>query len=157
MAKLSAGILVVRNLSTDPEFLLVHPGGPLWKSRDAGAWSIPKGEYLLGEDPLEAALREFGEELGVSVPDGLLLSLGTIRQAGGKQVSAWSVVGDVDTALVVSNSFEMQWPPKSGRMQQFPEIDRAEFFSLSAATDKLLAAQIPFLERALATLRTPPL
>ena len=157
MAKLSAGILVVRHLSTDPEFLLVHPGGPLWKSRDAGAWSIPKGEYLLGEDPLEAALREFGEELGVSVPDGLLLSLGTIRQAGGKQVSAWSVVGDVDTALVVSNSFEMQWPPKSGRMQQFPEIDRAEFFSLSAAADKLLAAQIPFLERALAALRTPPL
>ena len=149
MAKLSAGILVVRQIDAQPHFLLVHPGGPFWARKDLGAWSIPKGEHVAGDDPLAAAVREFDEELGLPLPVGERLALGSITQAGGKIVAAWCVFGDVDLAEMVSNTFEMEWPPRSGRMQQFPEVDRAEYFALDEAERRILAAQLPFLQRAL--------
>lgn len=148
MAKLSAGILVLRYVDAQPYFLLVHPGGPFWARKDLGAWSIPKGEYVAGDDPLAAALREFYEELGLPLPGGEPLTLGSITQAGGKIVAAWCVIGDVDLAEMVSNTFEMEWPPRSGRTQQFPEVDRAQFFALDEAERRILAAQRPFLQRA---------
>jgi predicted NUDIX family NTP pyrophosphohydrolase len=127
--------------------LLAHPGGPLWVRRDDGAWSIPKGEYAADEDPLAAARREFAEELGSPPPDGPYLELGEIRQRNGKLVTAWAVAGDLDVATVVSNTFELEWPPRSGRRQVFPEIDRAAWFDLDEAATKLLAGQARFLER----------
>jgi predicted NUDIX family NTP pyrophosphohydrolase len=127
--------------------LLVHPGGPLWARRDAGAWSIPKGEYDDGEEPLAAARREFEEELGTAPPDGDAAELGEVRQKSGKFVRAWAIAGDLDPATAVSNTFELEWPPRSGRRIEVPEVDRAEWFALDAAREKLNPAQVVLLGR----------
>ncbi|MBV9566671.1 MAG: NUDIX domain-containing protein [Hyphomicrobiales bacterium] len=146
MPSLSSGILMYRREQKEVLVLLVHPGGPFWKRRDAGAWSIPKGEMSRDEEAETAARREFAEELG-EVPVGALRSLGSLRQRGGKWVEAFALEGDFNVADVRSNSFTMEWPPRSGRTQSFPEIDRAEWFSLQCARDKILASQLPFLDR----------
>lgn len=127
--------------------LLVHPGGPFWARKDDGAWSIPKGEYLEPEVPLEAAYREFQEEVGVPPPDGNALDLGTARLGSGKIVTCFAVEGDVDLEGFHSNTFEMKWPPGSGKVRVFPEVDRAEWFPLSRARVKLSKGQLPFLDR----------
>jgi len=129
------------------EVLLVHPGGPFWAKRNEGAWSIPKGEIEPGETALDVARREFEEELGASAPDGELTSLGTIRQAGGKVVHAWTAPGDLDAASAQSVTFSMEWPPRSGRMQEFPEVDRAAWFDLGEARRMILPSQLPLLDR----------
>ena len=129
------------------EVLLVHPGGPLWKNRDDGAWSIPKGEIEAGEQPVDVARREFHEEIGVAAPGGTWKPLGTVRQAGGKLVHAWAVEAEVDVSRVISQSFEMEWPPRSGRRQAFPEIDRAEWFDMATSRRKIVPAQAAFLDR----------
>jgi predicted NUDIX family NTP pyrophosphohydrolase len=129
------------------EVLLVHPGGPIWARRDAGVWSIPKGEYEADEAPEAAARREFAEELGVAPPDGPARDLGEITQRAGKVVRAFALEGDLDTEAVVSNTTEIQWPPRSGRTIEIPEIDRAEWFDLRQAAEKLIPAQAPLLER----------
>jgi predicted NUDIX family NTP pyrophosphohydrolase len=146
MPKQSAGLLLYRRNDRGLEVFLVHPGGPFWAKKDLGAWSIPKGEYGADEDPLAAARREFQEETGFSV-DGDFLDLGTIRQSGGKFVSAWAVEGDCDPARLSSNRFEMQWPPRSGRMVEFPEVDRGAWFALQEAHNRILASQRKILER----------
>ena len=153
MARRSAGILLHRVARGAPEVLLVHPGGPFWARRDAGAWSIPKGEYDDGEDPLACALREFEEEIGVALPPGELVELGSVKQKGGKVVSAWAAEGDLDADSVRSNTFTMEWPPRSGRTVEFPEIDRAGWFGVEDAREKLVAAQAEFLDRLLERLR----
>jgi len=127
-------------------------GGPIWERRDAGAWSIPKGEYEPDEDPLAVARREFAEELGSAAPhDVSYVPLGEVRQRNGKVVTAWAVAADFDATTAVSNTFELEWPPKSGRMQTFPEVDRAEWFDLDSARSKLVSAQAEFLDRLLAS------
>lgn len=152
MAKTSAGIMLYR-FADELEVLVVHPGGPFWASQDEGAWSIPKGEYdPNAEDAFEAASREFSEELGHPLPDGDPIALGEVTQKGGKQVAAWAVEGNVDTDAVVSNTFEIEWPPRSGRMQEFPEVDRAQWFSIEAARRVLNPAQGAFLGRLAAAL-----
>jgi predicted NUDIX family NTP pyrophosphohydrolase len=128
------------------EVLLVHPGGPFWRNKDTGAWSIPKGEMKPGEDPADVAQREFMEELGSEAP-GPLCAIGEVRQRGGKVVHAFAVEGNLDTRAISSNTFEMEWPPKSGRRQSFPEVDRAEWFDLRRAKEKILTGQQPLLER----------
>jgi predicted NUDIX family NTP pyrophosphohydrolase len=150
----SAGIVLYRG--QPPEVLLVHPGGPIWARRDRGAWSIPKGEYEQGEDPLDAARREFEEELGAPPPAGQPLDLGEIRQKSGKRVRSWALAGDFDPATVRSNTFALEWPPRSGRLQEFPEIDRAEWFTLPEARERIIAAQIPLLDRLEQALRAAP-
>jgi predicted NUDIX family NTP pyrophosphohydrolase len=125
--------------------LLAHPGGPYWAKKDAGAWSLPKGEIEPGEEPLAAARRELTEEIGLAV-DGSFLPLGELRQKGGKHVAAWAIEADFDPATLVSGTFEIEWPPRSGRMQSFPEIDRAAWFDLAEARVRLLASQLPFLD-----------
>ncbi|MEO6123989.1 MAG: NUDIX domain-containing protein [Ilumatobacteraceae bacterium] len=152
MPKLSAGIVLVRIVGRKPQFLLVHPGGPFWQRKDLGAWSIPKGEYATDEDPLDAARREFEEELGIACA-ATLLPLGSIRQAGGKVVTAWCAVGDIDVDTIVSNRFEIEWPPRSGRLQSFPEVDRAQFFDPTEAAIKIVAGQAALLERAVTELQ----
>ncbi len=148
MATLSAGLLVFRRgTGGDPEVLLVHPGGPFWSRRDAGAWSIPKGEVEAGEQPAAAAEREFVEELGRPAPAGTRTDLGEITQAGGKRVRAWAVEGAFDDTDITSSRFELEWPPRSGRRQSFPEVDRAAWFSLVDARQKLVAAQSALLDR----------
>ena len=148
MPKRSAGILLHRHGQDGREVLLVHPGGPFWAKRDDGAWSIPKGEYEDGEDPQAAARREFEEELGSPLPEGAeLRELGEVKQKNRKVVAAWAVEGDLDASAAHSNTFEMEWPPRSGRRQEFPEIDRAEWFPLARAREKLLPAQAAFLDR----------
>src|SRR5579875_1177233 len=134
------------------EVLLVHPGGPLWARRDLGAWSIPKGEVDPGEDPLAAARREFAEELGTPPPDGEPLALGEVRLKSGKRIRAWALEGDLDPATISSSTFEMAWPPRSQTMETFPEVDRAEWFGLDAARDKLNPAQAAFVDRLATTL-----
>jgi predicted NUDIX family NTP pyrophosphohydrolase len=129
------------------EVLLIHPGGPFWAKRNEGAWSIPKGEIEPGETALDVARREFEEELGSPPPDEELTSLGTIRQAGGKVVHAWTAPGDLDVARVRSVTFAMEWPPRSGRTQEFPEVDRAAWFDLDEARRMILPSQLPLLER----------
>ena len=146
MPKLSAGLLLFRRTSPQIEVFLVHPGGPFWARKDEGAWSLPKGEYAGGEHPLDAARREFQEETGFDL-DGDFLPLGEVRQSGGKLVTAWALEGDIDPSSVRSNTFSLEWPPKSGRTQEFPEVDRAAWFSLPAARAKLLKGQVPFLDR----------
>jgi predicted NUDIX family NTP pyrophosphohydrolase len=146
MPKRSAGVLLFRRVVGEIEVLLAHPGGPFWKNKDDGAWSIPKGECADNEDPLAAAKREFAEETGFT-PSGDFVPLGEIRQPGGKVVSAWAVEGDFDTKLLRSNTFSMPWPPGSGKMREFPEIDRAEWFTLEVARRKILKGQAEFLER----------
>jgi predicted NUDIX family NTP pyrophosphohydrolase len=152
MKRSSAGILLYRQRAGAVEVLLVHPGGPFWAKKDAGAWSIPKGEYEEGGDPLEAARREFAEELGSDVT-GPAIPLGDVKQKGGKVVAAWGVQGDLDAADVRSNTFEIEWPPRSGRRQSFPEIDRAEWFTPDEARAKLNPAQHAFLDRLLERLQ----
>jgi predicted NUDIX family NTP pyrophosphohydrolase len=145
--KHSAGVVLHRDGDAGLEVLLVHPGGPFWAKKDLGAWSIPKGEYEPGEDPLACALREFEEETGTRLDAVELVELGTIRQKAGKEVTAWAARGDLDAAAVRSNTFTMQWPPRSGRTQEFPEIDRAEWFALDAARAKLVPAQAELIDR----------
>ncbi|HEY5319096.1 MAG TPA: NUDIX domain-containing protein [Solirubrobacteraceae bacterium] len=147
MARRSAGIALYRRPGTALEVLLVHPGGPLWARRDAGAWSLPKGEYEPDEDPEAAARREFAEEIGSPPPDGELIDLGEIRQRSGKLVRAWGIPGDLDASQVRSNTFAFEWPPRSGRVQDFPEVDRAEWFTLEQAREKINPAQVPLLDR----------
>src|SRR3954449_9397850 len=142
---LSAGILLYRRADERLEVLLVHPGGPYWRNKDEGAWSIPKGELGLGENPEAVARREFAEELG-SAPVGPLRSLGEIRQRGGKRVHGFALQGDLDAAGIASNTFEMEWPPRSGRRKSFPEVDRAEWFTLPVARSKILESQRPLLD-----------
>lgn len=147
MGKTSAGILVYR-ADTVIEVLLVHPGGPYWANRTEGAWSIPKGEYdPESEDGLTAALREFAEELGSPAPAGDYVALGEVTQKAGKVVTAWAVEGDLDASSVVSNTFEIEWPPRSGRSAEFPEIDRAEWFDLDTGRTAINPAQAEFLDR----------
>jgi predicted NUDIX family NTP pyrophosphohydrolase len=144
--KRSAGLLLYRSGAAGLEVLLLHPGGPFWQPRDEGAWSIPKGEINQGEDELAAARREFGEETGYR-PRGNALDLGWVRQPSGKHVHVWAVEDDWDPAQLVSNTFETEWPPKSGRIETFPEIDRAAWFDLAEARTRILKGQLPFLER----------
>jgi predicted NUDIX family NTP pyrophosphohydrolase len=143
----SAGLVLHRSREGKTEVMLVHPGGPFWQRRDDGAWSIPKGEIEPGQAPLEVARREFEEELGQPPPDREVAPLGSIRQAGGKVVHAWAMSGDLDVTRVRSNTFAMEWPPKSGKTQDFPEIDRAAWFDLTAARRKILPAQVAFIDR----------
>ena len=145
MPSKSAGIIAYRKRGK-LEVLLVHPGGPFWRSKDLGAWSIPKGEYADDEDAEVAARREFAEELGLA-PSAPLIALGEIRQHGGKLVTAFAAELDVDVRSVRSNTFEMEWPPRSGRRQAFPEVARAEWFALDAAREKINAGQRPLLDR----------
>jgi predicted NUDIX family NTP pyrophosphohydrolase len=150
MASISAGILLYRFSDGEPMVLLAHPGGPFWAKKDGGAWTIPKGLIEVGEDPQAAALREFAEETGQTLSDELL-PLGEIVQAGGKKVIAFACEGEFHVENLVSNSFEIEWPPRSGQRQFFPEIDRAGWFGFAAARDKILASQASLLDR-LATL-----
>ncbi|HSJ61346.1 MAG TPA: NUDIX domain-containing protein [Jiangellaceae bacterium] len=146
-AKRSAGLLVFRRAGAGIEVLLGHMGGPFWARKDAGAWSIPKGEYDADELPQAAARREFTEELGMPPPDGPLIELGEVRQAGGKTVSAWAVEGELDPADVVPGTFRLEWPRGSGSMQEFPEVDRVAWFDLDSARAKLVSAQRDLLDR----------
>jgi predicted NUDIX family NTP pyrophosphohydrolase len=152
MAKRSAGLLMFRRRGTDIEVLLMHPGGPFWAKKDHGAWSIAKGEYLQGEDALAVAKREFEEETGAR-PQGDFLPLGDVVQAGRKVVTAWGVEGDFDPATLVSNRFELEWPPKSGRKASFPEVDRAQWFSPAEARQKILPAQRELISRLIDAIR----
>jgi predicted NUDIX family NTP pyrophosphohydrolase len=145
MARSSAGLLMFRKRDPEVEVLLVHPGGPFWRKKDAGAWSIPKGESLPGEDPLTTARREFEEETGIAA-EGPFIDLGEARQAGGKKVTAWAFARD-GLPTLRSNTFSLEWPPRSGRIEHFPEVDRAEWFSLSAARSRMHRGQDVFLER----------
>jgi predicted NUDIX family NTP pyrophosphohydrolase len=145
MPKQSAGLLVFRRRGGVLEVLLVHPGGPLWAKRDLGAWSIPKGEVEPDEEPLAAARREVEEETGLR-PAGPFLALGALRQRGGKRVTAWATSGDFDPAELRSAEFELEWPPRSGRRQRFPEVDRAAWFDLAEARRRILEGQTPFLD-----------
>jgi predicted NUDIX family NTP pyrophosphohydrolase len=145
MARISAGLLMYRIRAGAVEVLLAHPGGPFFKNKDAGAWSIPKGEIDKGEDMLEAAQREFEEETGVK-PSGPFIPLTPIKQKGGKIVHAWAFKGDCDPSATVSNTFTMEWPPRSGKMAEFPEIDRTGFFDLTAAKVKIKAGQEALIE-----------
>jgi predicted NUDIX family NTP pyrophosphohydrolase len=147
VTKRSAGILLYRLRGGGPEVLLVHPGGPFWARRDAGVWSIPKGEYEDGDDPLACALREFEEETGSTLPPGELVELDDVKQKGGKVVTAWAAEGDLDADAVRSNTFTMEWPPRSGRTAEFPEVDRAGWFGINEAREKLNPAQAEFLDR----------
>jgi predicted NUDIX family NTP pyrophosphohydrolase len=142
---LSAGILLYRRLGDAAEVLLVHPGGPFWRNKDEGAWMIPKGLVEEGEQPLACALREFEEELGAR-PEGTPVPLCRIRQKGGKWVEAFALEGDLDAGAIVSNSFSAEWPPKSGMFQSFPEVDRAAWFPLADAREKILPSQAPILD-----------
>jgi predicted NUDIX family NTP pyrophosphohydrolase len=144
----SAGILLHRERGGVREVLLVHPGGPFWAKKDAGAWSIPKGEYEEGDDPQECARREFEEELGSPLPgDGELRELGTVRLRSGKQVTAYAASGDLDAGAISSNTFTIEWPPRSGVQREFPEVDRAGWFALDEAREKLNPAQAELLDR----------
>lgn len=145
MAKQSAGLVLYRHGEMGLEIFLVHPGGPFWVKKDLGAWSIPKGECEPDEDPLSAALREFTEETGFAV-SGQAKELGTIRQAGGKMVSAWALEGDCDPAVLKSNRCQIEWPPRSGRRMEIPEVDRGAWFSLQEAEKRILASQRPLLQ-----------
>jgi predicted NUDIX family NTP pyrophosphohydrolase len=148
MPKRSAGLMMYRRRSPNLEVFLVHPGGPFFAKKDLGAWTIPKGEYLEGEQPLEAAKREFQEETGFSVPE-TFLDLGSIKQAGGKIVSAWAFEGDCDPDKMVSNHCEVEWPPRSGRLIEIPEADRGAWFSIDEAKRHITSTQIPLLDRLL--------
>jgi predicted NUDIX family NTP pyrophosphohydrolase len=146
MPKISAGLLMYRDTDHGLEVLLVHPGGPFWQRKDNGAWTIPRGEVETGEDFLAAAIREFSEETGWQ-PQGPYLPLGEVRPRSGKTVHAWAFRGSFDPMSLRSNLFEIEWPPKSGRLQRFPEIDRGGFFTISEANKKMLVSELPFLDR----------
>ena len=148
MAKQSAGLLLYRRLGSNLEVLLVHPGGPFWAKKDEGAWSIPKGLFEDDESPLAAAKREFKEEVGFR-PEGALLELGSFKQPGGKVIFAWAVEGDFDPRDLKSNVFVMEWPPKSGRRQEFPEVDRADWFEAGEAARRIARGQVSILQKLL--------
>ena len=156
MAKRSAGILMYRRRHGELEVFLVHPGGPFWVKKDLGAWTIPKGEYAEDEEPLAAAKREFKEETGFAI-NGPFLELGIIRQASGKLVSGWAVEGDCDPQKLVSNLCQIEWPPRSHRRIEVPEVDRGEWFSIPEARQRIISTQIPFLESLDAGERSAPL
>ena len=149
MARTSAALLVYRRAGDKIELVIVHPGGPFWAKKDDGAWSLPKGEYTEGEDPLTVARREFEEELGQPAPAGDVTDLGEVKQAGGKRVRCFAAEANVDITTITSNAFEMEWPPRSGKLQLFPEVDRAEWVTTDAARVKLNAGQVTFLDRLL--------
>ena len=146
MNKQSAGILLYRKTGETPEFFLVHPGGPFFKNKDVGVWSIPKGEFVAGEEPLAAAKREFQEETGQAI-DGDFIELNPVVLKSGKKVYAWAIEGDMDCKYIESNLFEMEWPPKSGKIQSFPEIDRGGWFTADEAKLKISAGQVGLIER----------
>lgn len=148
MAKISSGILLYRIRQSSPEVLLVHPGGPFFAKKDDGSWTIPKGELMEDEDPLTAAIREFEEETGYK-PAGDFIALPAIKQKGGKIVQCWAVTGDLDAGAIVSNTFEMEWPPRSGKKKSFPEIDRAAWYSIPEARQKINERQIGFIDNLL--------
>jgi predicted NUDIX family NTP pyrophosphohydrolase len=145
MTKQSAGILLYRFKNKMPEFFLVHPGGPFWAKKDDGAWSIPKGEFTDEESALDAARREFKEEIGIEL-EGNFLELTPIKQKSGKTVFGWALQYDFDPSTIVSNTFEIEWPPKSGKMKSFPEVDRGEWFGIQKAKEKINAAQVPLID-----------
>ncbi len=151
MAKKSAGLLLYRKVGDSVEVFLVHPGGPFWAKKDEGAWSIPKGEFLDGEEALEAAKREFQEETGFTV-QGRFEALQPVKQTGGKIVYAWAIEGDIDSSAIRSNNFSMEWPPGSKKIREFPEVDRGGWFALASARTKILAGQSPLLEELFKTL-----
>lgn len=145
--KRSAGLLLYRRLEHGAlEVLIAHMGGPFWAHKDNGAWSIPKGEYDPSEDPLQAARREFAEELGLTPPQGQELHLGSVRQRGGKLIDIWALEGDLDVEEIHPGTFQLSWPPGSGQLRSFPEVDRAGWFDLTRAREKLTAGQVPFLD-----------
>jgi predicted NUDIX family NTP pyrophosphohydrolase len=146
MGKKAAGILLYRRKGSSLEVFLIHPGGPFWANKDESSWSIPKGEFLENEDPLTAAKREFQEETGFSV-EGPFASIGFIKQSSGKTVQAWACEGDLDASAIQSNSFQIEWPPRSGKYQEFPEADRAEWLPIALARKKILKVQLPLLEK----------
>jgi predicted NUDIX family NTP pyrophosphohydrolase len=143
--KQSAGILLYRIVDKQPEVFLVHPGGPYWKNKEEGGWTIPKGELAAGEEALQAALREFREETG-STPEGPFLPLLPVRQKGGKLVHAWAAAGEIDPAGIVSNTFDLEWPPRSGKQQSFPEVDKGGWFNIETASRLINPAQAALLE-----------
>jgi predicted NUDIX family NTP pyrophosphohydrolase len=145
--RISAGIVLWRRREGELEVLLAHMGGPFWAKKDLGHWTVPKGEIEPGEEHEAVARREFKEETGHDVPDGPLVPLGDIRQKSGKVVHAWGIEGDLDPAAAHSNTYELEWPPRSGQMRSFPEIDRVEWFGMTEARRRLKAAQVPFLDR----------
>lgn len=146
MAKTSAGLILYRMQSGKLEVLLVHPGGPFWSKKDEGAWFVPKGELNVGEEPLAGAKREFEEETGLK-PEGEFLALGSVKQKSGKTIVAWAFEGDCDPSSIKSNTFTIEWPPKSGRQQEFPEIDRAGFFTVPQAKAKMHPVEYPLVLR----------
>ncbi len=156
MSNKSAGLLLFRQISGHLEVFLVHPGGPFWAKKDEGAWSIPKGEIGDEEEPLAAAKREFAEETGLKLPDTEVIPLEPLRQPSGKLVYAWAMKYDFDPARLKSNTFSIEWPPKSGQFQEFPEIDRAAWFSINEARHKILKGQAPFLDQLQQKLKAPP-
>lgn len=145
MAKRSAGLLMFRKKGGELEVFLVHPGGPFWAAKDAGAWTVPKGEYVEGEEPLDAAKREFTEETGF-MAEGEFIDLGAVRQTSGKVVNAWAFEGDCEPEKLVSNFCEIEWPPRSGKKKQIPEVDRGAWFTLAQARQKILSSQLGFLD-----------
>ena len=155
MPRTSAGLLLYRRRDSGVEVLIGHMGGPFWARKDDAAWSVPKGEYDPGEEPFAVALREFEEELGSPVPADDFLPLGAVKQAGGKVLTVWAAEGDLDAAAALSNTFPLEWPPRSGRMQEFPEIDRAAWVTVDEARTKLVRGQVPLLDRLLAALADP--
>lgn len=152
MPKLSAGLLLYRIIDGELEVLIGHPGGPFWARKDDGAWSIPKGEYTEGEDPWTVAQREFEEELGKTAPEGARIDFDPVKQPSGKVITAFAVCGDLDLEGTFSNTFEMEWPKGSGKLREFPEIDRVGWFSVAAARSKLLKGQRPLLDRLMSAL-----
>ncbi|HLP74006.1 MAG TPA: NUDIX domain-containing protein [Bacteroidales bacterium] len=152
MPKQSAGILLYRIKDSKPEFFLVHPGGPFWAKKDAGAWSIPKGEFSDDEKPVDAAIREFSEETGKEI-GGDFIELKPVKQKGGKTVYCFAIEKDIDTKGIRSNTFELEWPPRSGRKQAFPEVDRTGWFDAGTAKIKILESQVPLIEELLAKLK----
>ena len=155
MAKQSAGILLYRFINKQPQVFLVHPGGPFFRNKDEGAWSIPKGEFTDGEEALDAAIREFEEETGLALT-GDFIALDPITQKGGKKVYAWAVEGDIDHETIISNTFELEWPPRSGKKQIFPEVDKAAWFDVEMAKLKINAAQVGLVESLRPHLNPPP-
>lgn len=147
MANHSAGLLLYRLRANTVEVLIVHPGGPFWSSKDDGCWSIPKGEHTADEDPWDTARREFAEEIGRPAPDGPRIDLGAVKQRSGKTVTVFAVRGELDVTDAHSDTFELEWPPRSGQLCQFPEVDRVDWFSVAQARLKLLAGHQPFLDR----------
>ena len=157
MPRHSAGLLLYRTATPVVEVFIVHPGGPFWKNKDDGAWSIPKGEHEVEDEPIAAAFREFQEEVGTPPPVSAddLIELGAIKQRSGKLLAVWAAPGDVDADDIKSNTFELEWPPKSGRTQEFPEVDRAGWFTLAGARQKLLPGHVEFLDRLADYLKAP--